>query len=348
MPSDLTLRGIAALKANDQQQAQDLLVQSLTLDQTDEQAWLWLSGAVSSDAERRYCLERVLMLNPQHSAAQQGLTRLPAHIAAQSPLQAASIANPVTPIGISTPSVLAAPPAPTEPPQEPSLVTTSAPQLATPSATQRMTQTTTSSFAPSLEGLRPAPQKSRPRWLLFAGGALLAVALLLVGSFVVFPRLTRPDLTKIDLAPLLMQPGDLPTGMTGGQIGKMLPGLDGKLPRPTNMIYQELAKEGEFVGVSAILLYDSPTDLEQAYAFLATDFDGIPAVPAQVGDKATSFSGTHSVTILDSPMLFSISGLTFARCQAVVQIRITNSFNLTAVTAYAQRLDQRLQPIVCR
>jgi hypothetical protein len=81
-----------------------------------------------------------------------------------------------------------------------------------------------------------------------AGGVLLAVMLLLVGGLVVPPRLTRPDLKNIDLAPLLTQPGDLPTGMTGGQIGTTLPGMDGNIARPTNMVYQELAEDGRLAG----------------------------------------------------------------------------------------------------
>jgi hypothetical protein len=38
--------------------------------------WLWLAGQVTRDAERRYCLERALYINPHSDAAQQGLATL--------------------------------------------------------------------------------------------------------------------------------------------------------------------------------------------------------------------------------------------------------------------------------
>ena len=57
--ADLLMRqGIAALQANDKARAHDLLGQALQLAPHNEHAWLWLSGAVETDAERRYCLER--------------------------------------------------------------------------------------------------------------------------------------------------------------------------------------------------------------------------------------------------------------------------------------------------
>lgn len=56
----------------------ELLAQALAVDPRDDRAWLWLSGVVSSDAERRYCLEQVLALDPAHAAARRGLAQLPA------------------------------------------------------------------------------------------------------------------------------------------------------------------------------------------------------------------------------------------------------------------------------
>jgi len=54
-PADLlTQQGITALQANDKARAHDLLGKALHIEPHNEQAWLWLSGAVQSDAERRY------------------------------------------------------------------------------------------------------------------------------------------------------------------------------------------------------------------------------------------------------------------------------------------------------
>jgi hypothetical protein len=74
----LTQQGIAALQANDKARAHEMLGRAVQIEPHHEQAWLWLSGAVATDAERRYCLEQVLVINPRNSAAQRGMALLPA------------------------------------------------------------------------------------------------------------------------------------------------------------------------------------------------------------------------------------------------------------------------------
>jgi VWFA-related protein len=77
-PAELIKQGMAALKRGDKDQAFTLFAQALQQDPHQEQAWLWMSGAVRTPAEQRYCLERVLEINPQHTTAQRGLAKLPA------------------------------------------------------------------------------------------------------------------------------------------------------------------------------------------------------------------------------------------------------------------------------
>jgi hypothetical protein len=48
------------------------LAQAIQVDANSEQAWLWLTAIVTTDAERRFCLERVLAINPENAAVQQG------------------------------------------------------------------------------------------------------------------------------------------------------------------------------------------------------------------------------------------------------------------------------------
>ncbi|MFQ6099988.1 MAG: hypothetical protein ACE5OS_01975 [Anaerolineae bacterium] len=74
--SDLLQRGIAALKAGDKVQARRLLGRAIQTDPQDEQAWLWLSGAVESDQERLRCLNKALEINPASEAAKRGLAAL--------------------------------------------------------------------------------------------------------------------------------------------------------------------------------------------------------------------------------------------------------------------------------
>jgi hypothetical protein len=73
---DLVQRGIAALEAGDKVQACRLLGRAIQANPQDEQAWLWLSGAVESDQERLMCLNKVLEINPANEAAKRGVAAL--------------------------------------------------------------------------------------------------------------------------------------------------------------------------------------------------------------------------------------------------------------------------------
>ena len=68
--------GITAAKAGRWEQARELLLQVVEVDEQNEQAWLWLSGVVPGDEDRRVCLENVLTINPDNELAQKGLARL--------------------------------------------------------------------------------------------------------------------------------------------------------------------------------------------------------------------------------------------------------------------------------
>lgn len=68
--------GMSALKAGQRKKAQELLMQAVEHDEKNEQAWLWLSGAVETDEDKRICLENTLTLNPDNQAAKRGLEKL--------------------------------------------------------------------------------------------------------------------------------------------------------------------------------------------------------------------------------------------------------------------------------
>jgi hypothetical protein len=68
--------GIAAAKAGDRATARALLEGVLAQDDGNELAWIWLAGVVTTAAERRVCLERVLAINPQNEVARRALRQL--------------------------------------------------------------------------------------------------------------------------------------------------------------------------------------------------------------------------------------------------------------------------------
>lgn len=68
--------GITAVKNGDRVQGRELLEKVIEADERNEQAWLWLSGAVDSAEERQICLENVLAINPDNALAKKGLAKL--------------------------------------------------------------------------------------------------------------------------------------------------------------------------------------------------------------------------------------------------------------------------------
>ena len=72
---DLLREAITAVKRGDKENGRVLLMQLLEIDERNEQAWLWLSGAVEDKEERIICLENVLAINPENKLAQKGLAR---------------------------------------------------------------------------------------------------------------------------------------------------------------------------------------------------------------------------------------------------------------------------------
>jgi tetratricopeptide (TPR) repeat protein len=82
---ELVRQGIAAAKAGQKDEAQQMLLQAVELDELNEQAWLWLSGLVETQEEKRICLENVLAINPDNKHAQAGLQWLQRNAPPQPP-----------------------------------------------------------------------------------------------------------------------------------------------------------------------------------------------------------------------------------------------------------------------
>ena len=74
--AELLRRGIAAAKAGRAEEARQILLHVVELDERNAQAWLWLSGVVDAREDRRVCLENVLAIDPENPHARQGLCHL--------------------------------------------------------------------------------------------------------------------------------------------------------------------------------------------------------------------------------------------------------------------------------
>ncbi len=78
-------KSIAAYKNDEIAEASKLLAQVIKQDPNNERAWLWLSGIVTTDAERLFCVKRLLVINPENEIAKRGLTLLPQNLESVQP-----------------------------------------------------------------------------------------------------------------------------------------------------------------------------------------------------------------------------------------------------------------------
>jgi len=67
---------INAIQDGDLTGGKTLLAKILQQDPSNEAAWIWMSGTVEDVDQRRYCLEKVLEINPTNATAIAGLARL--------------------------------------------------------------------------------------------------------------------------------------------------------------------------------------------------------------------------------------------------------------------------------
>jgi hypothetical protein len=68
--------GIRLLKSGRRQEAERALRIAVTENERSVEAWLWLSQAVDTDAERMTCLLRVMELDPRNTVARQQLNAI--------------------------------------------------------------------------------------------------------------------------------------------------------------------------------------------------------------------------------------------------------------------------------
>ncbi len=69
----LLVDGVQALLAGRRSQAQELLLSYVQQDEANEEAWLWLSGAVTELDDIEVALQNCLATNPSNDRARQGL-----------------------------------------------------------------------------------------------------------------------------------------------------------------------------------------------------------------------------------------------------------------------------------
>jgi hypothetical protein len=146
---------------------------------------------------------------------------------------------------------------------------------------------------------------------------------------------TQLPLSDLDLEEILIKRGDLPMGYVGGQVQDSLPGMFDDIPQPVNQIFQQidLTNNSGSGGEVAVFVYNSSPDSIKAYDTILSEMGGAAQERdiEKLGEKA-HMSGWN---------------LLFLRCNAIVHFRIVG-INYDQYISYAQRLDERLMPLVCR
>jgi len=83
---------ITLIKSGDRQTGQRLLTEVLNAEPRNETAWLWMS-ALMSGGKRRFCLEKVLSINPDHPQAREQLAKLAGTVSSPAPVASTTAVN---------------------------------------------------------------------------------------------------------------------------------------------------------------------------------------------------------------------------------------------------------------
>ncbi len=137
---------------------------------------------------------------------------------------------------------------------------------------------------------------------------------------------------SVDLDRLVIQDGDLPPGMDGGQIRELRAMQRPAMPAPVQAVYQEIRQHDLVVGNVLVALYASVGETEKTYADVAERPNS--AHPDAIGEQATLALRP------EGPVLV------FTRCHALATVQMLG-VDAATLSAYAQRLDHRLAAAIC-
>jgi hypothetical protein len=159
------------------------------------------------------------------------------------------------------------------------------------------------------------------------------------------PTATRIPLAELPLEGILLASGDLPPGIEGAQVVDGLPEGFANIPEPDRAITQYFQKDGLLAGGVNIAVYTSDRFSTTAWNMLSSRSEFSPV--SDVGEQAAAWETSSD--------LVSGAALVFVRCGAVTQVSFAvigssplDRVTTEHVTAYARRLDKRLQPLLCQ
>jgi hypothetical protein len=167
------------------------------------------------------------------------------------------------------------------------------------------------------------------------------------------PTSTPIPFALLNLDDLLIQENDMPAGMTGAQISHTEP--SSQRSGADYYISQELAYDGKSRGQITIWIFEDPMLVTARYE---TEYGALEAECAKAVHQCQAFDPHDVPGLGDAAAIIDVYNyignddyrLVFQHCHAVATVRMfASSVDSTdSVITYAQRLDERLAPIVCR
>jgi len=152
------------------------------------------------------------------------------------------------------------------------------------------------------------------------------------------PTPTQIPLTELDFSEVIFQAGDLPPGYEPAQIRSELGDITNIGLNPDNFFSQSLSHNNKFGGIVDILVFEDLDLVKEAFLDIYQNMPGKPSL-IDVGENAR---------VATSSLFVYTASLTFIRCHVVVSMQFQDTLDDGSVISYAKRLDERLQPLVCR
>jgi hypothetical protein len=148
--------------------------------------------------------------------------------------------------------------------------------------------------------------------------------------------------TPASLESVLVQEGDLPAGLTAGPASTELPDYFDQMPESDASAFVPLQSGQEQAGWVVAFRYGSDEEVFDGAVRLVRH---MPAEKRQVlvnfGDEA------YSMIVTDPAEGGPYTDILFTQCRFVVHVRMQGVTELSQVTSYTKKLDQRLNETYC-
>ena len=170
----------------------------------------------------------------------------------------------------------------------------------------------------------------------------MRLASVLILAFCLIACNSPAPVTEIDATPLVYQDGDLLASYRPGPILPRKPLALDATPSATRVATLTFKRSGIDVGMATVLVYDSNTKAEQAFAVVRDGFKGTAI--ADLGDQAAG--ATWKAVITKEPV--EVHDLVVLRCRSVIHMRfMSEHMGMNGMQPYAKKIDERIQGLGC-